>query len=133
MANAIYPSGKQGFLSDLDLTTATLKVVLVDTAAYTYSANHSNLSDIPAPARVATSGALASKTVTGGVFDAADLTIPGFTGPTVEALVIYKDTGTASTSTLIAYIDTGGNLPYQPNTAQVDIAWDNTATKILAL
>ncbi|MFE3202219.1 hypothetical protein [Embleya sp. NPDC059237] len=134
MANVVYPLAKQAFLSaGLDLTSVTLKAVLVDTGAYTYSASHANLSDIPAPARIATSGALASKTVANGVFDAADVSIPNVVGATVEAIVIYKDTGTASTSSLVAYIDTGSGLPYTPNSAQVDIAWDNSASKIFAL
>ncbi|MEU0937614.1 hypothetical protein [Embleya sp. NPDC005971] len=134
MANSLYPSAKQAFLSaGINLTSDTVKAVLVDTGAYTYSAAHANLSDVPAPARIATSGALASKTITNGVFDAADVTITGVTGTTVEAIVVYKDTGTASTSSLIAYIDSGTGLPYTPNGADVTISWDNGSSRILAL
>lgn len=53
---------------------------------------------------VGTPGALSSKTVTQGVFDAADQTFTNVTGSTVQAIAIYKDTGTAGTSRMIAFI-----------------------------
>jgi hypothetical protein len=49
--------------------------------------------------------ALASPTVTAGVADAADITFTGVTGASVEAVLIYKDTGTASTSRVVCIID----------------------------
>jgi hypothetical protein len=39
-----------------------------------------------------------TKTVTDGVADANDVTLTAVTGDPSEALVIYKDTGTESTS-----------------------------------
>jgi hypothetical protein len=128
MANALYPTYKQLILgAGLNLTTLNLKVVLVDTGAYTYSAAHDFLDDIAVGARIATSGNLASKTVTNGVFDAADITITAVTGTTVEALVIYNDTGTAATSNLIAYMDTGvTGLPLTPNGGDVTIQWSGS-------
>lgn len=135
MANVVFKSAKQAFLSGgLDLTSVTVKAVLVDTGAYTFNAAHANLSDIPSGARIATSGALASKTVTDGVFDAADITINAVSGATVEAVVLFKDTGTASTSSLIAYIDTASaGLPFTPNGGDCSISFDNSAAKIFAL
>ncbi len=128
MANALYPTYKQLILgAGLNLTTLNLKVVLVDTGAYTYSAAHDFLDDIAVGARIATSGNLASKTVTSGVFDAADITITAVSGVTVEALVIYNDTGTAATSNLIAYMDTGvTGLPFTPNGGDVTIQWNGS-------
>lgn len=133
MANALYPKYKEVILgAGLNLTSLNLKVVLVDTGAYTYSAAHQFLSDIAVGARIATSGNLASKTVTNGTFDAADITITAVSGTTVEALVIYNDTGTASTSNLIAYMDTGvTGLPFTPNGGDVTITWN--ASGIFAL
>ena len=98
MANAIYPKAKEAFLSGaINMTSDTIKIALVDTGTYTYSASHEHYSDLSGV--LGTPVALGSKTVTSGVFDAADAT---FTTPTagtsIEALVIYKDTGTASTS-----------------------------------
>jgi hypothetical protein len=94
---------------------------------------HEFLSDIASGARIATSGNLASKTSTLGVFDAADVTLTAVTGTTVEAVVLYKDTGTASTSPLIAYIDTATGLPVTPNGGDETITWDNGSNKIFKL
>jgi hypothetical protein len=48
-----------------------------------------------------------------------------------EALVIYKDTGSSATSPLIAYIDTGTNLPASPNGGDITIQYN--ASGILPL
>jgi len=113
MANTVYPKGKKAILDgDVDFLTDTMKIVLID-VTYTYSTAHDFLDDIAAGDRVATSSALASKTTTDGAFDAADVTFTALTGNTVTSWVLFKDTGTASTSQLIAYFDTvsgGGAL-----------------------
>lgn len=131
MANALYPKYKEVILSTgLNLTSLNLKVSLIDTGTYTYNTAHQFLSSVTGI--VATSGNLASKTVTNGVFDAADITITAVSGVTVEALIIYNDTGSAATSNLIAYIDTGvTGLPLTPNGGDVTITWN--ASGIFAL
>lgn len=48
---------------------------------------------------------LTSPTATAGVADAADVTFTAVTGNPVQALAIFRDTGTPTTSTLVAYID----------------------------
>ena len=125
MANAFYaPFLKKLIDADVDFLVDDIKVVAVDTGAYTFSAAHEFLSDIPGGARIGTSGNLASKTTTGGVFDAADATFTALTGTSVEALVIYKDTGVAGTSALIRFIDTGvTGLPITPSGADVTVRW----------
>lgn len=135
MANALYGKGREGFLDgSIDWDTDTIKVVLVDTADYTVSIDvHDNLDDVPAAARVATSAALGTKTVTLGVADAADITFTAVTGDVSEALIIYKDTGVESTSRLIAYIDTATGLPVTPNGGDITVTWDNGANKIFKL
>jgi len=118
MANTVYPKGKKAILDgDVDFLTDTMKIVLID-VTYTYSTAHDFLDDIAAGDRVATSSALASKTTTDGAFDAADVTFTALTGNTVTSWVLFKDTGTESTSQLIAYFDTvsgGGALSFTPN------------------
>lgn len=135
MANALYPKFKEGLISggsNLNLSSGTVKAVLVDTASYTYSTSHQFLSDIPSGMRVAITAALSSKTVTGGVFDAADLPWSAVTGAQSEAIVLFVDTGTASTSPLIGYLDTGvGGLPVTPNGGDINITWN--ASGIFAL
>lgn len=135
MANALYDKGRQAFLEgDIVILTDNIKTVLVDTATYTVNlATDEFLSDIPAGERVATSANMTSKTTVAGVFDAADITYSSVTGDVSEALVIYKDTGTAGTSQLIAFIDTATGLPVTPNGGDITVTWDNGANKIFKL
>jgi hypothetical protein len=47
------------------------------------------------------------------------------TGNSIEALLIYIDTGSAATSRLVAYIDTGvTGLPVTPNGGDIVITWN---------
>ena len=126
MATAVYPLAKKALLdADIDLLTDTIKIVLCD-SGYTYSTAHDNLDDITAGARVATSSALASKTTTGGAFDAADVTYTALTGDTVTSWVLFKDSGTESTSKLIAYFDTvsgGGAFSFTPSGGDLTLSF----------
>lgn len=116
------------------MDTDDIKVVGVDHGTDTpVAATDQFLSDIAAGARIMTTANLASKTITGGVFDAADITTLAVTGASFESLVIYKDTGSAATSPLIAFFDTATGLPFTPNGGDVTIAWDNGASKIFAI
>lgn len=135
MASGLYAKGREGFLDgSIDWDTNTIKCCLVDTADYTVNlATHDNLDDVPSGARVGTPQTLGTKTVTDGVADAADVTFTAVTGDPSEAIVIWKDTGTESSSRLIAYIDTGTGLPVTPNGGDITIAWDNGANKIFKL
>ena len=135
MANALYDKGREAFLTGgINWSGDSIKAVLVDTGAYTVNlATHQFLSDIAAGARVATSANLSAKTVAAGVADAADSLFTAVSGPSVEAVVLYKDTGTAGTSALIAYIDTASGLPITPNGGDITVVWDNGANKIFKL
>jgi hypothetical protein len=123
MANALYPKFKeQALQGGVNLASGNIKAVLVDLADYTYGAAHEFLSDVPAAARVATSGNLASKTFTNGVFDSADPSFTAVTGDVSEALILFIDTGTPGTSRLIAFYDTGvSGLPVTPNSGNISI------------
>ena len=133
MANAIYPKAKEAFLSGaINMSSDTIKIALVDTGTYTYNAAHEHYDDLSGV--LGTPVTLGSKTVTSGVFDAADATFTTpSAGTSIEALVIYKDSGSASTSDLIAYIDTGTGLPFTTNGADIDIIFDSGSNKIFAL
>lgn len=117
MANTLFDAARQRFLeSQINWSTDTLKVILVDTGAYTPNTSaHQYLADISASARIAGPVTLTSKTTTGGAADAADVTFTSVTGASIEAIVIYKDTGSEATSPLIAFIDTATGLPITPN------------------
>lgn len=117
MANTLFDAARQRFLEgQFNWLTDTIKVILVDTGAYTpQTAIHQYLADIPLSARIAGPVTLTSKATTGGAADGADVTFLSVSGPTIEAIVIYRDTGTEATSPLIAYIDTATGLPITPN------------------
>jgi hypothetical protein len=132
MANTLYDYARQRFLEgQLNWLTDTIKVYLVDTGAYTpQTAIHQYLADIPLSARIAGPVTLTSKSTTGGAADAADCTFTSVSGATIEALVIYKDTGSEATSPVIAYIDTATGLPITPNGGDIIVTWDNGTNKI---
>lgn len=134
MANALYPLGKEAFLSgSINMTSDTIKAALIDTGTYTYSASHQYWSSASS-SLVGTAATLGTKTVTAGTFDAADVTYSAVSGNSAEAIIIYKDTGSAATSPLIAYIDTGyTGLPVTPNGGDITVTWDNGTNKIFTL
>lgn len=136
MANQMYGKGRQKFLEgSIAFGSDTIKVVLVNTASYSISINTDEfLSDIPSGMRVAISAALSSKTTTLGTADAADVTFSAVAGTvTVSLVVVYKDTGTASTSPLICAFDTGTGLPVTTNGGDITVQWDNGSNKIFTL
>ena len=142
MANAIFPKAKEGFLEGtIDLDTAVIKAALV--RGYTYNSAHTTVSDVTGAGGTlhATSNALASKTVTNGVFDAADVT---FTTPATNtndhSILIFQSSAAAggadvaaSSQRLIAWIDTGTGIPIKPAGGDISIVWDNGANKIFSL
>lgn len=106
-------------------------MALVDTGTYTYSSAHDFYNDVSGV--VGTPQTLGSKTTTSGVADAADVTFTAVSGNTVEALIIYKDTGVSSTSPLIAYIDSATGLAATPNGGDITVTWDSGSNKIFKL
>lgn len=135
MANALYDFGRQGFLDgNIDWDTNNIKLILGDAADYTVNlTTHDNLDDVAGASRVATSGNLASKTVTAGVADAADVLLTSVSGDQSEFILIYADSGVESSSRLICYIDTATGLPVTPNGGNITVQFDNGANKIFKL
>lgn len=132
MASVIYNSFKRDIMNGgIDLDTDTIKCALV-TSSYTVDIDaHDNYDDITNEVAngngYTTGGAtLASVTVTAdttddeGVFDAADVTWSTST-ITARGAVIYKSTGTGSTSKLIAYVDFGSD--YTSTAGDFTITW----------
>lgn len=137
MASAVYPKALQSFLTanpSIDVDTDTIKVAAVDlTADYTYSSTHQFKSSVTSYAGT-TDATLSTVTGTNGTMDAADLapawaSLAQSTTKTIGALVVYKDTGTASTSPLIAYIELAS--PVTPNGGDINITWN--ASGILSI
>lgn len=134
MANALYAKGKEKILSgSINLPSDTIKASLLS-SAYTANLSTDEFWSTISANLLNTSQTLASKSVTGGVFDAADVTFTAVTsGSTVKAVVIWKDTGTPSTSPLLVYIDTITGFPLATNGGDITITWDNGSYKIFSL
>lgn len=145
MANALFDAAREGFLAgDNDWDADNIMLMLVDEGTDTpVPATDDFLDDIIAGARVRTTqngdtgvdtnGYFTSKTVTGGVADAADITLATVSGASAESIVIFGSTGVESTSPLIAYIDTATGLPVTPSGGDIAITWDGGANKIFKL
>lgn len=130
----LYPKFKEAILqANANLSSGTVKVLLVDTGAYTYGAGHEFLSDVAGASIISTSAALGTKTLTSGVFDAADTVFTAVSGVQCEAVIFYIDTGVAATSRLIMYSEDQSGLPITPNGQDINFVFDNGASKIFAL
>lgn len=136
MANALYGKGKEKLLSStsaVSLDTDTIKAALVS-SAYTPNLSTDEFYSTISANVLGTPVALASKTITLGVFDAADVTFAAVAaGSTAKYVAIYKDTGLSSSSPLLALLDTITGFPYATNGGDILITWDNGANKIFAL
>jgi hypothetical protein len=139
--SALYGLFKQSMLSlspsvDFDNTSELVKAALVTSnySANTATNGHQYFSSVGTNALA--TATLTSRTVVGGVFDAADVTFSSVSGSgSINQIIIYKDTGTASNSPLIAVIDStsSGNIAITPNGGDITVSWDNGASKIFAL
>jgi len=133
MANALYPKAKESFLKgEISILSDTISITLIDTGQYTYSASHQFRSDVPNAAVISTTN-LSDKTAANGIFDAADATFNSVTGANAEALIIFQNTGSNSTSRLIAYIDSATGLPILPNGGDITVAFSSGSNRIFSL
>lgn len=132
MASVWYPKAKEQFLQGgINLSTGVVRAVLIDTGTYTYNAAHNAYDDLAGVVGTE-SGAFASKTFTDGVFDAADITFSAVTGATVEAIVVFLDTGTPASDLLLLYIDSASSgLPATPNGGDIVVGWSGSGIATL--
>lgn len=132
MANTFYPKGAQKILGgQIDFSTHPISAALVP-SGYTYSTAHEFLADVGTVVGAAVG--LASKSIADGTFDADDLSFGALApGNTVKALVLFKNTGSPSTSPLLCYLDEVTGFPFSTNGGAVSIPWSNGAAKILSL
>lgn len=130
-----YPLGGEKLLAgEINFSSDTIKVVPLP-SSYVYDAGHEFLDDIAAV--IGTAQTITGKTVTGGVFDAAD---PSFgaiaAGSTIESLLIYKDGGTPETSPLLLHLTAPEYVvgaPLATNGFAISMQWPNGAAKIFSL
>jgi hypothetical protein len=133
VANTLFNPAKEGFLAgEIDWDTAVIKVALV--RGYTVSAAHKFVSDVTTASGViaATSAALTAKTLVSGVADAADLTFTAVaSNAATHGLLVFQSSAVtggadvaASAQRVIAWFDTGTNLPITPNGGDIAVTWN---------
>lgn len=125
MANALYDKGRDAFLNGgINFTADTIKIALVKSTYTPNLSTHQFYSDVSAQV-IGTPQTLSKGATSAGSANASANS--NFTavasGSTVNYVLIYKDTGTAGTSPLIALIDTATNLPLATNNGDVSIQW----------
>lgn len=134
MANAMFTisrdvaAGDDATFAYVDVLNSTMKAMFVDHADDTpVVATDQDIADILSAARVPAIGScptLGTKSVTSGVFDAADTTFTALSGDQSESLIIFYDSTVEATSRLFAFWDTATGLPLTPNGGDVTVAWN---------
>lgn len=142
MASLIYNDFKEKILNgSIDLDTDTIKVALV-TSSYTPDKDaHDFFDDVTnevSGTGYTAGGATLSVTISQdntndrGVFDAVDTSWTSASIANVYAAVVYKSTGTASTSPLIAYIDLNSETAFSVVNGTLTITWNSSGILYLA-
>ena len=126
MANELFRAFKEDCLdsSGPNYSTADVRLVLIDAADDTLTDGvDEDLADLAAGARVATSGALGTLSVTNGTYDSADVTLSSVSGDQAEEVCLYYHTGTEATSIIIVNYDTfASGMPVTPNGGDIVVA-----------
>ena len=130
MASALYDTGRDAFANGgINWTSDTIKVALVGAGYTANMATDQFFSTVTGV--IGTPIALTSKSTAAGVVNAANVTSGALaTGSTVTQIVLYKDTGTATTSQLIARLDVTST---PTNGGTITISWDTGANKVFKL
>jgi len=107
MANALFDSGRDGFLNgQFNWSSDSFKVILLSSQYTVDLTNHTTTASV------------------GGT-----VAISGVAGTTVTQYIIFHDTS----KKLIAYFDTSSNLPVVPNGGNITLQWSNTDNRIFKL
>ena len=132
MANTFYPKGAQKILGgQIDFSTHPISAALVP-SGYTYSAAHEFLADVGTV--IGTAVALAGKSVTGGAFDANDTDLGALAGgSTLGSILLFKDTGSAASSPVLAHLTKITGFPLSTSGTNVSVRWNDGSTKIFSL
>jgi hypothetical protein len=121
MASQLFPKGAGHILgasTAVDMTANNIKFLFYSGAITT---TWEFVSDLTGASIIARSGNLASKTTTNGAFDAADVTVTAVSGSAFTHVVLYADTGTDSTSRLVAVFDIAS---FTPTGGDISVIWD---------
>ncbi len=110
----------------LDVLAHNIKAVGL-TSGYTFSQADNYRDDISGFEIAGTvTGNLAGKTITGRVLDGTDLSLPNPASGTMAYIAVFRDSGLATTSELIYFIDTDttGKLPLTMDSNADTIQWN---------
>jgi len=137
MSNFVYSKFKNSLLSgQINLISNTVKVKLLNNSYVQNQTSHEFVSDIPSNCIEASSNALTNKIILNNSFTADDIVIENYNGNGFKSLVLYIDTGSSSTSKLIAYVDNATGLPFVNSlntTVDITIVWSDELTGILSI
>lgn len=140
MANVVYPKFKEAmWKGTYDLSSADIRLMLVTSGYSPTDATDEFVGNgstpIPSGDIIArTAAALTSVTVTLGVLNAANVTFASVTSGSVATyLIMYLNTGSDSTSPLVARWDVATGLPLTTNGGDVANTWDTGTNKIIKL
>jgi hypothetical protein len=136
MANWWYDKGLENFAKgSVDWLNDDIKFSFVDSADYTLNTGeHEFWDEISGESSIIASSAnLSSKNCDYGVLDAADETVNSVTGDQFEYIVVWKDSGTPSTSPVLFGIDTASGLPFTPSGSHIQVQWDSGEYKMAKL
>ena len=130
MASGAYTSGLDEIVGTSFAWPSTdVRGILVDLAEYTFSAAHVDLSSVASGARVAESGAIGNKAISGGVLSADDVAFSSVpAGDPVGAIVLFRQGVGDANRKLLFYIEF---TPVTPNGGDITVKWDTGANKIV--
>ena len=103
--------------------TDTIAVSLLSTSYTPNLSTDEFYSTVPSGAVVAGPVTLTSVTGSGGTLSAANTSFSSVTGSQINYVLVFKNTGTSSTSRLICLFDTATGLPATPNGGTITVAW----------
>lgn len=124
MASQLYAQGANHILgkaTQVNFVTDNFKILFYSGS---YNAANEFVSDLTGASIVARSGTLTGVTVgtlAAGVIDANDLTVTAVSGAAFTHVILYKDTGTDSSSTLVAIFDVPS---FTPTGADISVVWN---------
>ncbi len=128
MSDFQYSSALGKYLAaSINLPSDTIRAALVVTGGTHYNGTATNVffNTIASADVLGTSSAITGIGTTSGSFTASNIAFIAVTSSSLaaSAIVLYKDTGTSSTSPLLAYIDDYSGLPITPNGQNINITW----------
>ena len=124
MANSMYAKGREAFLEgSIAALSDTLKINLTSSSYTPNLSTDQFLNIISGGAIIAAGVTLTSVTGAAGTLSAANTVFTSVSGSAASYVVLYKDTGSSSTSPLIGLIDTATGLPVTPNGGNITVAW----------